>query len=375
MKTETLTVIEENDPVEERVKVEFFSIYATFLLLFFCHIKCVDMCNCALAREPDNPTVNLFKASLLELSFIVKHSNEYGCAICSLKKELLSKSKIETVQFDKDIAKSILEKNQFILPDDYVLQKVCSLVTIPDNIMETDLGKKYWSDEFSYYLKNTLFLNPLNNFGKYAQASFEELIPITLPNDGWKIFKSIIDDYKYCRVKVFEYDFLKTVSLREMCSVYCFLYSIYDKIAFLLKRVYKIEIGEDQVEFTQGDLFDRKYNDCNKKFFEMPNPAIIPIYLESVEGRQKNNTKGFNIGTFELNEFRNTLEHKATCLADENLLKRNAHILIKKVRDLILETYILLKSADVNMQSDEFVLSGTSYAQALVEKLNKTQNQ
>ena len=158
-----------------------------------------------------------------------------------------------------------------------------------------------------------------------------------------------------------------------MCSVYCFLYSIFDKVAFLLKNVYEINVEEDIVDFTQGKLFDRKYKNSDKKFYEISNPAIIPIYLESVEGRSKNNIKGLDVGTFELNEFRNTLEHRSTSLIDENKLKGNSRILIKKIRNLILETYILLQSADTNMNSDDIVLCGTAYAKA-IEVVNNSQN-
>lgn len=87
--------------------------------------------------------------------------------------------------------------------------------------------------------------------------------------------------------------------------------------------------------------------------------------MESVEGRSKNNLKGLDPGTFELNEFRNVLEHKSTCLIDESMLKRNSKILIRKIRDLILETHILLQSADTNINSDDIVLCGTAYAKAI----------
>ena len=74
-----------------------------------------------------------------------------------------------------------------------------------------------------------------------------------------------------------------------------------------------------------------------------------------------------------MNEFRNTLEHRSTSLIDENKLRRNSKILLKKIRNLILETYILLQSADANMNSDDIVLCGTAYAKA-IESVNKSQS-
>lgn len=360
-----LTIIEENDPIEEKVKVEFLEIYSTFLFMFFTHLKCIDICNCALVRDPKNSTINLYKASLLDLALIVKNNTTYSYGINLLRQEMLNNVDIKKVNFDKDISQRILTDNLISVNEPYLREKILGFYLIPENIMQTELGKKYWSTELDYYLKNVLFLNPLNNFGRYAQSSLEELQPIPLSEKNQKMFNSIIDDYKFCRRKIFEYDSLGTLSKREMCSTYCFLYSIFDKIAFLLKSVYIINIKEDIVDFTQGNLFDRKYKNSDKNFYEIANPAIIPIYLESVEGRSKNNLKGLDPGTFELNEFRNVLEHKSTCLIDESMLKRNSKILIRKIRDLILETHILLQSADTNINSDDIVLCGTAYAKAI----------
>ena len=56
------TIIEEDDPIAENVKVEFLEMYASFLIVFFCQLKCISMCNCALIRQPNNSTINLFKS-------------------------------------------------------------------------------------------------------------------------------------------------------------------------------------------------------------------------------------------------------------------------------------------------------------------------
>ena len=264
-----LTIIEENDPIEEKVKVEFLEIYSTFLFMFFTHLKCIDICNCALVRDPKNSTINLYKASLLDLALIVKNNTTYSYGINLLRQEMLNNVDIKKVNFDKDISQRILTDNLISVNEPYLREKILGFYLIPENIMQTELGKKYWSTELDYYLKNVLFLNPLNNFGRYAQSSLEELQPIPLSEKNQKMFNSIIDDYKFCRRKIFEYDSLGTLSKREMCSTYCFLYSIFDKIAFLLKSVYIINIKEDIVDFTQGNLFDRKYKIATKTFMKL----------------------------------------------------------------------------------------------------------
>ena len=124
--------------------------------------------------------------------------------------------------------------------------------------MDTDLGKKYWSKEKDYYLKKVLFLNPLNNFGMFIQASLEELNPLDIGEKNQSMFDSIIEDYKFCRRKTYEYSVLQNTSIREMCSVYSFAYSIYDKFAYLFRAVYDIDVPEDKVDFTEKNLFSRQ---------------------------------------------------------------------------------------------------------------------
>lgn len=105
------------------------------------------------------------------------------------------------------------------------------------------------------------------------------------------MFDSIIEDYKFCRRKTYEYSVLQNTSIREMCSVYSFAYSIYDKIAYLFRAVYDIDVPEDKVDFTEKNLFSRPYKNSNQKFYEIKNPAIIPLYLESQEVRAKTSLK------------------------------------------------------------------------------------
>lgn len=187
------------------------------------------------------------------------------------------------------------------------------------------------------------------------------------------MFDSIIEDYKFCRRKTYEYSVLQNTSIREMCSVYSFAYSIYDKFAYLFRAVYDIDVTEDKVDFTEKNLFSRPYKNSNQKFYEIKNPAIIPLYLESQEVRAKNKPKGIGIGTAELNEFRNFIEHKSTFLIDADKLKSKSEQLIRNIRDLIIESYLLLQGSKKNMTGDLTVCVGTSFAKGLQihNQLNK----
>ena len=358
-----LTIALENDPIDEKTKVEFLVMYTNFLFIFFRYLKCIDLCNCALFRDSKNPTINFFKSSLVDLCHIVKHDIKYEMAIEIYRRKMLRYVNATNVSFDREIVNNIL-KNKSNLFIDKTQEKLIGLLELPDEFAETELGKNYWSKEKDYYLKKTLFLNPLNNFGRFAQCSLEKLLPLEISKENQELFNSIVEDYKHCRKKLYEFVVLNNLSLRDMCTTYSFAYSIYDKIAFLFKNVYDIDI-QDYTTYFDENLFNKKFKKSKYKFSEIKNPAIIPIYYHMKEYRSKNKVKGVNVGTCELNEYRNIIEHRSTSLISENELKSKSEVLIRDLRDLIIESYLLLMSAESNMTSDDMIVAGTSYAKAI----------
>ena len=363
-----LSIIEEDDPVPEDIKVHVVELYSLYFLLCFRHIKCIEKSADGLARDSANPTLNFFRASLLDLCFIVKHNSDYKLALENYRKTMIKNiNSFNDVKFDNNIVSIVLsQSNKAKQP--FPLSKICTFIeATPDNY---DYGvENYgWSEEKEYYLKNKLFLNPLNSYGNFYECSFEEFLPLDLEQRHLEFFDAIIDDYKICRKKVFEFEIKKTVSKREMCSFYCFMYSIYDKVAYLLKKVYNINVKEDKISFVQNNLFDKEYNNKDKKFYEMNNPMLIPLYFEMLSVRNKNKFGGIHVGTFELNEFRNNIEHKST-LFYEPSLERNTKVLIKGVRDLIIYTYLLLSSAKANLETDKMIALNTAYVSALKKQL------
>lgn len=360
-----MTIIYENDPIPEKAKVDFLVLYSTFLLLFFRHIKCIELCNEGLFRDKNNATLKFYKAALLDLSYIVKHTFDYRYSIEIYRQELLESVTLDEVFFDKCVSKIILNSIKGNNYFDTIQKQMYGLYLVDDTFVDTELGRKYWSKEKDFYLKKVLFLNPLNNFGMFAQASLEELNPLDIDEDNQKLFDSIIEDYKFCRRKTYEYVVLKNISLREMCGVYSFAYSIYDKFAYLFRAVYNIKVKEDEVSFTENQLFNKTFKNSEQKFYNIKNPAIIPLFMELQEVRKKSKPKGIEMGTFELNEFRNSMEHKSTLLIEDKKLKSKSELLMKNIRDLIIESYLLLQGAKTNMNSESTVCAGTAFAKGL----------
>lgn len=360
-----MTMIENDDPIDENTKVDFLKAYAEFLFRFFRQLKCVDICNCILFRDSENSTANFFKVALLDIVYIVEQSPHYNFAVEMYRQDLIKRIDYNKIAFDKRIASLILNGLKLPIKSDSLEKRLYCLCEIDDDFINSELGKTYWNSEKDYYLKRKLYLNPLNNFGRFIQATQEQLLPLAIPEECQTLFDSIIDDYKYSRKKLFEYVVEKKITKREACAAFSFTYSIFDKIAYVLKKVYNIDVDEDRVYFTQDALFDRKFNNSNKKFYELKNPAIIPLYLEMTEARNKHKVKGLDIGTYGHNEFRNNIEHKSTSLVKEENLINQFEFLVSNIRNLILETYILLKGSKKNLSSDELVLSGTAYVKAL----------
>ena len=82
------------------------------------------------------------------------------------------------------------------------------------------------------------------------------------------------------------------------------------------------------------------------------------------------------IGTFEINELRNQIDHKSMYLVNEDKLKRNSTVLLNLVRQGILHTYLLLSSfSGTNCDFSEPCANGTTYMQAIAEIIKEKQEQ
>jgi hypothetical protein len=103
--------------------------------------------------------------------------------------------------------------------------------------------------------------------------------------------------------------------------VYSYAYSILDKFAFLFSKVYEINIDEKDVEFTQNNLFDRKFKNADMCFKNVKNPYIYPLYsiMRKVRGKQEIKD-AIKTVVFRFNQLRNTIEHRTILKIDKNAL-------------------------------------------------------
>ena len=223
-------------------------------------------------------------------------------------------------------------------------------------------------EEKDFYLRNNLFLNPLNIFDLFLSAQNEEFDELLLDESSKQYFSEIVDDYKVCRKNLFQYHQCSLSDKRTMAMVYSYTYTIFDKIAFLIKNVYDLNIGERF--YFNGDFFRHKLKINDVCLGKIKNDNILPLYLLASDVNdtqdENNRNKVISIESLKLRLTRNQIEHRSLALVDIEVLKRNALILLKNARNTILHTFMLIHSCPIDKSKDKITTIGTTYYQAVL---------
>lgn len=348
-----------DEVIDDTLLIGFSEIQSLFLFMSNNYLSCLLICDNAIYRDSKNSLCNFLKASIIEICYINKISPEIKFALLNYQFELIKKCSVSEILFDKKIFnrvfKSISEKREKLSETERKL--------VLTEYFEEDI----LSNEQKFYLNNRLFLNPLNNYGKFLEATIEEMESLPIKEESKKMFDEIVEDYKFCRHKLYQYYEKKNIDKREMSSIYSYSYSIFDKIAFVIKKEFDLNITDDQVKFTQNGLFDRRFNKYDITFNSLHNNNFVPLYMIMKQVREKQKKSNvLMVGTFELNELRNIIEHKSTLLVDESKLKRNSIELLSQTRDAILYTFMLLYSINKNFNDNNISCIFTTYIEALL---------
>lgn len=347
-----------DETIDDKLLVGFSEVQSLFYFISNNYLSCLLTCNNAIYRDKENSLCNFLKASIIEICYINKISPNIKFALLNYQFELISKCKVDEILFDKlifnNIFKNIIERREKLSETEKKL--------ILTEYFENDI----LTNEQKFYLNNRLLLNPLNNYGRFLESTIEDMESLPIEDDTKTMFDEIVQDYKFCRNKLYQYFEEKNIDKREMSSIYSYIYSIFDKIAFVIKKVLDMNIDDDKVGFTKNGLFDCKLNKFDVEFSALLNNNIVPLYLIMKQVREKQKiSNALMIGTFEFNELRNTIEHKSVLLVDESKLKRNSIELLSKARDAILYSFMLLYSIDKNFNNDFISCVFTTYIEAL----------
>lgn len=354
--------------ITKPVRINFLHQKAEFHLKTWDYFRCLASCNLILNEDSSDASAKFTKATLVKLCTIVHGDDKYLKKLQLYKTTLIYGSDYNIINFDPRLKRAVCKANPQVFVDRKTFEEF-SLFCVPKDFHKTESGKNIWSEEQEFYLREHLFLNPLNDFGEFYECAMEELEPLPLNSKQNKWFQSIVDDYKYSRRKYYEYKTQKTSEKRELCTAFCYLYTIFDKMAYLIKDIYDINLEEKNIYF-HADLFNTK--DVTKKYalLDIKNPAVTALfYLRcSLHPIKPDKTNNLYVAPFEIADMRNILEHRSTSEAEDNTLTSRMMILLDYARKLIFHSYFLFMGGTENL--GELSSVSTDYANALYEVLN-----
>lgn len=361
-----------NEKVPENVLIEFTEIQA---YTYFCigdYFNFLSISKNALTRDENNSVCNFLKSSIVEICYINKTSVRYKIALANYQKGLIDKCNPLKVGMSSEIYKNVCDEINARIDLLNIHEREVKFTPVSKELEETKKLIPEWTELHDFYLKNHLFLNPLSNFGKFAEASIEDFEELPLEQNMKDLFSEIVEDYNLCRGVLFSfYNGIDNVGKREMSMAYSYAYSIFDKIAFLLTKVYNLNIDEDNTGFAKNSLFDVKIKGADISFGKIKNVNIIPLYRIMKEVRAKQKIKNaLQIGTLQHNELRNTIEHKSIALVEEDKLKYNSLCLLQRTRNVILHTFMLLHGYSKEMDYNMATATSTSFLKAILKDSN-----
>ncbi len=188
-------------------------------------------------------------------------------------------------------------------------------------------------DNYSnWLLYNALYLNPINSLNIFNEARKDIIIDAYLPADSSRMLNEVFDYYKYLRKKLFLLrDKGSVTSMRECVEIFKSAYSIFDKIAYILAKAFKLNIKESAINYTT--IWEAKYG-----LLEYKNVYLYDLYWLQQEYRPNRNLKANEVDINPLlaprfREFvrlRNELEHRV-----EPISKYEFHYLYGKAKALL----------------------------------------
>lgn len=163
---------------------------------------------------------------------------------------------------------------------------------------------------------------------------------------------SLISDYLYCRTRFLN---IKQTQFyqNEILSIQKALFSIYDKIAYILFCLYNISNrNNSNIYFKPSFFTEAKLNEKNK-LLDLPNPFIKTLYLYSniyaLDSNTLSNKWVFSIGNWNYAEETNILKHRSTSLI-KNKKESSLTSLFYQTRNSILILIKLIKFEFPEMQ-------------------------
>lgn len=219
------------------------------------------------------------------------------------------------------------------------------------------------NDYEDWCIKNTLYLNFINDLGNYEEAKFDIDVhklqeELKLTEGQLYILDYLFKLYSFQRRKIFQCKKLNNnENFFELAQVFQNLYSYFDKIAFFIYKFYGLTGKEFKVDINT--IWNMKDTDGNN-LLKYKNQFLYNIYWLRKEYREKTNDKQDHMNINELlspdaqdyADIRNTIEHKQFSFRQiDELLYLNPNLLYNKtiklasvIRNMILSVVQLVRT-------------------------------
>ncbi|WP_349674881.1 LA2681 family HEPN domain-containing protein [Lacrimispora sp.] len=300
---------------------------------------CFDMAigNFALGIEHHNPLIGL--------------GEDIYCMVFNLLYELYLDIHLENLDNGQELFKS--KKIQYIRQQQAYFDTITKGKDANYDAYAFFNEVDYFTDSYEdWCIKNTLYLNFVNDLGNYEEAKFDINIQklkddLELTDERFHSLKNLFDVFILQRKKLFACRNIENDEMvHELAQVFQCLYSYFDRVAFFIYRYFKLTGKERAVNINS--VWAMKDEDGNI-LTEYRNQHLYNIYWLRKEYRESK-SDSFNINELlspdaqDYADIRNTLEHKEFSFSEiKGLTFLNPELLYSKtlkmatvVRNMIL---------------------------------------
>lgn len=227
----------------------------------------------------------------------------------------------------------------------------------------SSITKEIKEEELIWSIKNSLLLNRYLDIDNYSFAHSDTLeIPKDL-GQGSLLFEQVISEFKFARnryfVGSFDNSISRTLANENLKIAFRIAYSIFDKISYLINKIFSLDIANHQVTFRK--VWFRKKEELNNKLVEKKSLALRGLFWISKELYYKNEDDFFNTiepKAKEIAKIRNYIKHK--CFLIDSPKSDNDFCFEISQNDFIEKTLRLL----------QLIRESILYVQIVAEKCN-----
>ena len=333
----------DKDTLKEAIVVMYLGI-AEYLLITYRYLECLEYIRDILKFDSKNQTALFFRGLCSEM--LLQFNYNLQQKTITLLCDIFQSINPNDVHFDKNIVNAKLAHYKKI--DISCLKEAGLVFTKATKKILAEIP--FWNDEKTYYLTNVLLLNPLIEVDCFVECINESILPTGVSQEISDLFNGIVSDFNFFRQKLYYYDILPDKNKRELIAAFSFIFSIFDKIAYLLYKYFNLDMNEGKVYLHS--IFDVKLRDDSSiKLIEIKNQYLFSLYHI---GREYSKSDLYcnpsNAISKNIKKERNTLLHRSTNLVDDESIYVLTSYLAKVIKRSIIYTNLILYMEELRKQ-------------------------